>query len=291
MSSDSTSPDTPADDHSDATDHLDPADLTETVEAGAPDTEPGPDEVRGAKDPAAAAGEQKSAAEKTGVAAKVARRAKAADTSGDADSTSGKEFTISARSLWRALMAAVMIAALVAVGVLGWKTWSTSRTLDAFDETKSFSRSFVQTYFETMMSADTTAEKIQAKVLPMTTGEARDRVKEEAEVTVKMVTEGQFKNMTVDVNAVMVESFTATTATTVVAATLAGTSALETGGGQQAFLLDLHLVKEDGRWLVGRMTPTVGSGGTAGDAGSGVPGTPGEQTEPSPDGPQPAPGG
>ncbi|GAC55909.1 hypothetical protein GOHSU_02_00520 [Gordonia hirsuta DSM 44140 = NBRC 16056] len=276
MSSDSTSPDTPADDNPDATDQTDPIDAADVAVSSA------------------AADTKQPAGEKSGVAAKAARRAKAAGTSDDGDSTSGdstsgKEFTVSARSLWRSLMAALVVVALVAIGVLGWKTWSTSRTLDAFDETKSFSRSFVQTYFETMMSSDTTAEKIQAKVLPMTTGEARDRVKEEAEVTVKMVTEGQFKNMTVDVNAVMVESFTATTATTVVAATLAGTSALQTGGGQQAFLLDLHLVKEDGQWLVGKMTPTVGSGGTAGETGSAVPGAPGEQTEPSPA--EPAPGG
>lgn len=144
-----------------------------------------------------------------------------------------------------------------------------------------------------MMAPGATAEQIQDKILPLTTGEAQERVKTEAEATVKMVQENQFSNMRVQITAVMVEAFTKDTATTVVAASLSGSSALQAGGGSAVFLLDLDLVKQDGKWLVSRMTPV--NGAEAGQAGTqgGAGGIPGQGGSPAPGGegqPQPAPG-
>lgn len=220
----------------------------------------------------------------SGVAAKAARRAAA--TEGRAG---GREFTVTARSLWRALAALAVVGLLVAVGVLGQKTWSLSRTLDAFGETKAVSQSFVQEYFEAMMAPNTTAQQIQDAILPLTTGEAGERLKAESEETVKWVAEAQLANVKVEVTAVMVESFTSTTATTVVAATLTGTSALQPAGGSNAFLLDLDLVKENGTWLVSRMTGANGAGVGAGADGAQTGG--GQPADPTTPQPEPAPAG
>ena len=223
----------------------------------------------------------------SGVAAKAARRAATTEVP-----AGGREFTVSARSLWRALAGLLVAGVLVAVGVLGWQTWSLTRTLDAFDESKTVSRSFVQDYFEAMMAPNTSAQQIQDTIVPLTTGEARDRLKTESEDTVAWVKEAQLANVKVDVTAVMVESFTKDTATTVVAATLTGTSALQPAGGSNAFLLDLSLVKENGAWLVAKMTGANGAsvGGSEGGSG-GTPdtspgqtggGRPGEVATPEP---------
>lgn len=206
-----------------------------------------------------------------GVAAKAAKRASAEDAgerkTGERKS-GGREFTITSRGLLRAGAALLVIAALVAIALLSWQLVEKSRTLDAFDESKSASSSFVTTYFDSMMAQGATPEGIQATIVPLTTGEARERVKTDAETTVKMVQEAKFANMKVDVTAVTVESFTATTATTVVGATLSGTSAAEPAGGQQIVLLQLDLVKEDGKWLVGQMIPQQGATVSGDQAGS-----------------------
>ncbi|GAA3964184.1 hypothetical protein [Gordonia caeni] len=199
----------------------------------------------------------------SGVAAKAAKRASADDgastTGASKTGSGGREFTITSRGLLRAAAALLVIAGLVAIGLLAWQVIAKSRTLAAFDESKAASSSFVTTYFDSMMAENATPEAIQATIVPLTTGEARERVKTDAETTVKMVQEAKFANMKVDVTAVTVESFTATTATTVVGATLSGTSAAEPAGGQQIVLLQLDLVKEDGTWLVGQMIPQQGT--------------------------------
>ncbi|MCK0440922.1 hypothetical protein MUG78_16045 [Gordonia alkaliphila] len=185
----------------------------------------------------------------SGVAAKAARRAESAAPA----ASGGREFTISARALRAAGLALVAVAAVVAIAVLSWQVTAKSRTLSAFDDSKSAASSFVTTYFESMMAAGTTPEKIKAVVVPLTTGEARERVEADAGSTVQFFDEGKFSNLKVEVNSATVESFTDTSATTVVAATLTGTSPTLPAGGQQVVLLQLDLTKQDGKWLVGRM--------------------------------------
>ncbi|MFZ2509773.1 MAG: hypothetical protein WAW85_01600, partial [Gordonia sp. (in: high G+C Gram-positive bacteria)] len=214
--------------------------------------------------PATVAEKKGALAADSGVAVKAARRATATE-----DRAGGREFTVTARSLWRVLAALVVVGVLVAVAVLGWKTWAQSRTLAAFSESKTVSQAFVQDYFEAMMAPNTTAQQIQDKIVPRTTGEASDRLKAESEQMVKWVAEAQLANVKVEVTAVMVESFTSSTASTVVAATLTGTSALQPAGGSNAFLLDLDMVKENGTWLVSRVSGVNGGGGNTGGGNTG----------------------
>lgn len=192
----------------------------------------------------------------------------------------GREFTVSSRSLLRGLGALVAVAALVVIGVLSWQYVAKSRTLSAFDEAKGAASSFVVTYFDTMMAPTATPEEIQAKITPLTTGDARERVETEAKSTVAMVQEAKLANITVDVTAVSVESFTADRATTLVGATLKGTSALEPAGGQQVLLLQIDLAKEGDDWLVSQMIPQQGASVSAQ--------TPGPVPQPAP---EPQPGG
>ncbi|MFC0313763.1 hypothetical protein ACFQNE_06890 [Gordonia phosphorivorans] len=201
-------------------------------------------------------------AEAGGVAAKAARRAEAAAAS---SAPGGREFTVTSQSLLRVGLALVAVAAVVAIAVLAWQLTAKSsdvaaksQTLSAFDEAKSASSAFVTTYFGAMMAPGTTPEKIQATVVPLTTGEARERVEAEAQSTAQFFDEGKFSNMKVEVNSATVESFNDSSATTVVAATLTGTSAAVPAGGQQVVLLQLDLTKQDGKWLVGRMIAQPG---------------------------------
>lgn len=283
--------DTPAPDDTPALDHHEAADpgtdgeaVTEVV------SKPSPDK------PAA-----------RGVAGKAAKRAGANQSGADPaaerfpDRTAnrgagGRQFTITVGGLVRALVALLAVAALVAIGLLSWQLIEKTRTLNAFDQSKEASSSFVTTYFDSMMAPNATPEGIQATIVPLTTGEARDRVKADSETTVKMVQEAKFANMQVDVTAVTVESFSADKATTVVGATLKGTSATEPAGGQQVVLLQLDLVKEDGTWLVGQMIPQPGVTVAGDQAGAPVvpqqdPAAPGGQPAPAPAAPEVAPGG
>ncbi|MEZ5213043.1 hypothetical protein [Gordonia sp. (in: high G+C Gram-positive bacteria)] len=206
----------------------------------------------------------------------------------------GREFTVTARSLVRAGIGLLVICALVAIGLLSWQYVEKSRTLSAFGDSKAAASSFVKTYFETMMAPNATPEQIQAKIKPLTTGEARARVENDSKSTVQFVKEGKFANMTVEVTSTSVQQFTADSATAIVGMTLSGTSATAPAGGKQAVLFEVDLVKKDGKWLVGKMASEEGVTAGADGGSSMVPTTTppaGDTTPPAGQTPAPQPAG
>ncbi len=218
-------------------------------------------------------------------AKRAAREAAAAPAAG------GREFTVTAGALRAALLALLAIIALVVIGLLSWQYVAKSRTLNAFADSKAASTEFITTYFETMMTPGATPEQVKEKIVPLTTGEARDRVAADAETNTKWATDAKFSNPKLVVNSATVESFTANSATTVLAATFTVSSAAEPAGAQQVFLLQLDMVRQDGKWLVGRMIPVPGiSSSDAPGAQSGAGVAPAPTPEPAP-APEPAPGG
>lgn len=218
---------------------------------------------------------------------KVAAKRAAREAQIEAEAASGREFTVSSRTLVRVLVALVAIVAVVAIGLLSWQVVAKSRTLGAFDEAKSASSSFLTTYFETMMATDSSPERIKDKITPLTTGEARDRVEADAKANAQWRKDAKISNFSVDVNATMVEKFTDSSATTIVAVTITATSAAAPAGGQQVVLLQLDLTKQDGTWLVSKMIPLPG---VSSQEGSGPVGTnPGTTVPPTEGAPAPAP--
>ncbi|MFT4085672.1 MAG: hypothetical protein QM658_00710 [Gordonia sp. (in: high G+C Gram-positive bacteria)] len=169
-----------------------------------------------------------------------------------------RQFTVTARSLVQAGIALVVVALLVVVGIGGWQLYEKNAELNAFDDAKAASSAFVQTYFGTVMSKDASPESVIAKVVPLSTGEARERVESEAKSNVSFVQQAKLENIEIKVNAATVESFTKKTATTILAVAIKGTSAQQPAGGQQFVLLQLDLAKQDGKWLVSRMTSVDG---------------------------------
>lgn len=211
-----------------------------------------------------------------------AKRAARSAELADAD-RGGREFTINSRTLVKAAAALLAIAAIVVIGVLSWQYAEKSRTLRAFDESKAASRAFVTTYFETMMAPGATPEQVKAKISPLTTGEARDRVDADATTNTKWAADAKFTNPKIVVNSATVESFSADKATTVLASTLTVSSAAAPAGAEQVFLLQLDMVRENGKWLVGRMIPVPGVSSTQ------SPGAPAQQSAPANPAPAPAP--
>ncbi|UQE73548.1 hypothetical protein MYK68_12380 [Gordonia sp. PP30] len=225
-------------------DHAAPDDaaVTGTTDDAAEPDEAEPDEA-----------EPKAAARSKIEAKRAAREADAA-----AAPSSGRQFTITARALIRAGIGLLLICALIVIGLLSWQYAEKSRALSAFDDAKGASTSFVRTYFETMMAPNATPDQIKSKVVPLTTGEARDRVEADAVSNSTWTKEAHIENATAEVNAAMVESFSTSKAVTVVAVTFSATSAAAPAGAKSVVLLQFDMVHKDGKWLVSKMVPMPG---------------------------------
>ncbi|AVM00961.1 hypothetical protein C6V83_12555 [Gordonia iterans] len=216
--------------------------------------------------------------------ASAAAAKKAADAD-DAPARRSGEFTVTTAGLVRAGLALLAIVAVVAIGLLSWQVVAKSRTLAAFDDSKAASEHFVKTYFPTMMAQGATEEQIKSEILPLTAGEAKERIELDAKTTVQWARDAGLANIEIAVGVVTVESFSADRATTLVTAEMSGTSAAAPGGGKQPFLLELDLVKDGGSWLVSRMTTVQG---VSADPATGQT-PPGQPQNPVPQNPVPQP--
>lgn len=235
-------------------------------------------------------GEKKPAARKSGVEKSREQRERSAQAKNSSAAAKGVQVTITPRGVLMTVVALVLVAALVLLGVGGWKYKQQQDRLDAFHEAKAASEHFIKTYFETMFSPDVTTESLQAVTLPLTTGEARERVMEDADQTVGFSTESQVQNALVTPKSTSVRTFDATRAETVVAAQMKLTSPLKPEGETGALLFELSLVKKDGKWLVSQMGALQAVGGEnqtqqqAPATGDDPAATPQPETEPQPGG-------
>ncbi|MFT3715418.1 MAG: hypothetical protein QM774_05575 [Gordonia sp. (in: high G+C Gram-positive bacteria)] len=242
--------------------------------------------------------EEKASEAVTAVEKKVdpSAAAPAADGAEASASSGGKDgITVSTSSLKKvgSLVAALLLLALLVVG--GWQWWSKSRTLAAFDDSKAASAHYVTTYFNSMMAQGATAKTVADAVVPLSTGEAKQRAEEGAKSGVDYFDQMKLQNGQITVTSSMVESFDSKAAVTVLAADIKGTSALAPEGAEQAVLFQIHLVKQGGKWLVSNLEglPGVTHQGEADSNGqtqapqSGTPQTSDQQTQT----PEPAPAG
>ncbi|MFM9378102.1 hypothetical protein [Gordonia sp. VNK21] len=186
------------------------------------------------------------------------RAARAAVADRDDQPSRGLHLTITWKGLLTTLLSLVLIAALVLLGVGGWKYHQKDQQLAAFDAAKSTATKFTEVYFTEMLSPKADVDAFQAKVAPMTTGKARERVEQDAKQMVSVTKEAGIQNVTVDVTAATVESFDADKATTVVSAKVTGTSPTAPQGGSNVFLLQVGVIKKDGSWLVSEINVMPG---------------------------------
>ncbi|MFT3662067.1 MAG: hypothetical protein QM809_11885 [Gordonia sp. (in: high G+C Gram-positive bacteria)] len=227
-----------------------------------------------AADPKPAA--KKTSAKKPAAKGNAAKKPAAAKASAEKDDSASAakrsgEFTVTTAMLVRAGVALLAVAAVVVVGLLSWQYFAKSRQLSAFEESKSASSHYVKTYFETMMKPGASEKEIKDVMLPLSTGEARERLDQEAKSSVELVKQAKMANVKVDIGIVTVESFSSSKATTVLTGELEGTSAVAPEGGKDMLLFELHLEKKDGEWLVGQMTPVQGVSAATSGQQSGSP--------------------
>ncbi|WP_026918952.1 hypothetical protein [Gordonia shandongensis] len=199
----------------------------------------------------------------------------------------GDEMTIPVRAvkIGAGVVVALIVAAVIAVG--SWQLWEKNERLSAFDDSKAAAGEFLETYMQSMMAPKATPKSLRAAVGPLTTGDLKARLDNDAVVSTEFMKENRIENATIEVTASMVESFDDDRATVVVGADISGTSAASPDGGKQAVLLQIELEKSDGDWLVSDIG--AGPGITVG-ARQGAPDAPAPGQEPAPN-PEPQPGG
>ncbi|RPA63489.1 hypothetical protein EF294_08300 [Gordonia oryzae] len=200
--------------------------------------------------------------------------------------------TLSARALWRSLVAVVVVAAIVGVGFLGWFFYRDQQRLNAFDDAKSASAIFAQK-LTSSMNADTVAN-MKDIVGPLTTGEYRKHLESQLGDTTKAIQSINVKNTKIDVQKVSVIDFGTDHASTMAVVQVTGTSTLAPQGGTSLFMYSLKLDKVDGKWLVSDLDAMQAGLSDAGEAGAGGGSTPnaGQASTPVPTpAPAPAPGG
>ncbi|WHU49070.1 hypothetical protein QNM97_08900 [Gordonia sp. L191] len=254
---------------------------------------PDPEDADADRADAASSGEPTaSSAAATGGAS--ARGASAGGASAAATPARGKQIsiTLSARALWRSLVALVVVAAIVGVGFLGWFFYRDQQRLNAFDDAKSASAIFAK-QLTSSMNADTVAN-MKDLVGPLTTGDYRKHLEAQMGDTVKAIQSINVKNTEIKVQKVSVIDFGTDHASTMAVVQVTGTSTLAPQGGTSLFMYSLKLDKVDGKWLVSDLDAMQAGLSDAGEAGAGGGSTPnaGQASTPVPTpAPAPAPGG
>ncbi|QTI67537.1 hypothetical protein [Gordonia polyisoprenivorans] len=223
-----------------------------------------------------------------------ARPAAVPESAEPAPTGGGKQIsiTLSARALWRSLLALVVVAAIVGVAVLGWFFYRDQQRLNAFDDAKNASAIFAEK-LTSSMNADTVAN-MKDIVGPLTTGEYRKHLESQLGDTTKAIQSINVKNTKIDVQKVSVIDFGTDHASTMAVVQVTGTSTLAPQGGTSLFMYSLKLDKVDGKWLVSDLDAMQAGLSDAGEAGAGGGSTPnaGPANTPVPTpAPAPAPGG
>ncbi|GAA1482937.1 hypothetical protein GCM10009624_33770 [Gordonia sinesedis] len=216
-----------------------------------------------------------------------------ADTDADTDTDSAKtpsagpkptggrqiSVTISARSVLRTVAALIVVAALVGVGILGWRYYAERQKLDAFADSKAASSAFAQKLVP-LMNADSVGT-MKDVLGPLSTGEFRDRLARESDDTQKAVRDLNIKGATPTIKSVSVQSFDTDSASTAVLVEVTGQSSIAPSGGKDLMLVWLELNKQDGKWLVSKLSGA--------QAGLGPQQGGGAEPAPAPSPPAPAP--
>lgn len=255
---------------------------------------PDPEDADADRADAASSGEPTASAAAAGGRAS-ARGTSARDSSAAATPARGGKqisITLSARALWRSLVALVVVAAIVGVAVLGWFFYRDQQRLNAFDDAKSASAIFAEK-LTSSMNADTVAN-MKDIVGPLTTGEYRKHLESQLGDTTKAIQSINVKNTKIDVQKVSVIDFGTDHASTMAVVQVTGTSTLAPQGGTSLFMYSLKLDKVDGKWLVSDLDAMQAGLSDAGEAGAGGGSTPtaGQASTPVPTpAPAPAPGG
>ncbi|GAA4679227.1 hypothetical protein [Gordonia humi] len=193
----------------------------------------------------------------SGVAAKAKARAQARES----DARTGREFTISARAIKRAVVGIVAVAVIAVACVFGWKWYDTEQELAAFDDAKTAASHYVTEYFTVLMKEGSTADELREAVGPLSTGDQKKQIESSAPDAVQFRDTQKLSNVQTKVNTAMVESFSTEHAVTVVGFEFTGTSATAPGGGKFVSLMQLTLDKVDGQWLVSRLDLVPGMAG------------------------------
>ncbi|MEO9327634.1 hypothetical protein [Gordonia aurantiaca] len=203
---------------------------------------------------------------------------------------SGKEFslTITTRGILRTLGALLVIALIVVVGFLGWRTYTLQREADAFADAKTASADFVAKLVTTL-NADN-AGKSKELLGPLSTGELRERLEQERDDTEQNV-EALKIEVTSKINVVAVETVSTDTAKTVVMAEVTGRSVKLPTGGTSLMVFRLDLAEEDGKWLVSKVDGPPGAPSGQIDPSQSLPGTGGGAPQEGQPAPAPQPGG
>ncbi|MDF3280190.1 hypothetical protein [Gordonia sp. N1V] len=255
---------------------------------------PDPEDADADRADAASSGEPTASAAAAGGRAS-ARGTSVRDSSAAATPARGGKqisITLSARALWRSLVALVVVAAIVGVAVLGWFFYRDQQRLNAFDDAKSASAIFAEK-LTSSMNADTVAN-MKDIVGPLTTGEYRKHLESQLGDTTKAIQSINVKNTKIDVQKVSVIDFGPDHASTMAVVQVTGTSTLAPQGGTSLFMYSLKLDKVDGKWLVSDLDAMQAGLSDAGEAGAGGGSTPnaGQASTPVPTpAPAPAPGG
>ncbi|MGC4934858.1 hypothetical protein ACLQ3C_14380 [Gordonia sp. DT30] len=227
---------------------------------------------------------KESATKKT--AAKVPATEEPATSEPAGKKPAGKQIsiTLSARAIWRSLVALVVVAAIAGVAVLGWLYYQDQQRLKAFGEAKDASAIFAQK-LTSSMNADTVAN-MKDIVGPLTTGDYRKHLESQLGDTTKAIQSINVKNTKINVQKVSVMDFDTDHASTMAVVQVTGTSTLAPQGGTSLFMYSLKLDKVDGAWLVSDLDAMQAGLSDSGGAGAG-----GAPAAPAAPAPAPAPAG
>ena len=206
-------------------------------------------------------------------------------------------FTISTGGVLKVLAGLVVVALIVAVGLLGWGYHRDQQRLAAFDDAKAASSVFTVKLVSTMNS-DAVGD-MKTLLGPLSTGEFRTNLEREQTDGTKALRDLNVK-ATPTVKSVSVESFDTDRASTAVLVEVSGTSTIAPSGGKELMLVWLDLMKEDGSWKVSKLSGAQaglgqqqGTNGPAADTQGGAanPAPAPTPAAPAPAAPTPAPGG
>lgn len=164
--------------------------------------------------------------------------------------------TLSAGLIGKILAGLLTVALLVLVIVGGVFLRDKQQRLDAFEESKQASITFIETFVETA-NADS-ADQYKERLGPLSTGEFREKLEQQRSDTEEQVRDMQI-SASGDVKLTTVENFTSDTATTSVLVEVTATGAALPTPQRATMIYVLTLFKEDGEWLVAKLEPAPGT--------------------------------
>lgn len=171
-----------------------------------------------------------------------------------ADPGKSRGVTVTGRGV--GVIVAFLVAVLVVAGFgVVFVKWQNDRDkLAAFDDSKATAAKFLETYVEVVSSPNLSADLVNARLVPLTTGPLRNGLINEVDQTMEFFNVTGIGQLEMVVASTAVESFTADTARVIVGVDMSGASTVAPKGAVASTISELSLRKVDGTWRVEAIT-------------------------------------